>query len=153
MFSDFNTKRRCLHKFISSPLSFFSDWQLVSRLTSTLLFPGRINLATRRYLTKLTFPSLKLWSLHRWHVLQERQDVQGFCETESCCEYDFVISGLCPSYPANVKVFYLLSKILKTTSFPKSNVTATNECLTSIDIEKTFSDLITFLDPQLKSKL
>ena len=46
----------------------------------------------------------KLLSLHLWQVLQERQDVQGFCETESCCDYDFVISGLCPSYPANVKV-------------------------------------------------
>jgi len=34
---------------------------------------------------------------------EERQDVQGFCETESCCDYDFVISGLCPNYPANVK--------------------------------------------------
>ena len=36
--------------------------------------------------------------------------MQGFCETESCCDYDFVISGLCPSYPANVKVFHLRSK-------------------------------------------
>ena len=34
--------------------------------------------------------------------------MQGFCETESCCDYDFVISGLCPSYPANVKVCHNL---------------------------------------------
>ena len=56
-------------------------------------------------ITKLTL-TISQFKLQCRHVLQERQDVQGFCETDSCCDYDFVISGLCPSYPANVKVFY-----------------------------------------------
>ena len=88
-------------------------------LMMVMISQVQINPATKRWQTKILFRQKVI--LHSWHIyfsfnyfpnaedanhfcIQEREDVQGFCETESCCDYDFVISGLCPSYPANVKV-------------------------------------------------
>ncbi len=33
----------------------------------------------------------------------EVDGVTGWCEHEDCCAYDYVVSDLCPNYPANVK--------------------------------------------------